>query len=150
VLQAILIPAYVWRKEFRSRAEAMIRSAAAAVAIAGIGEAVFLKTAASFGGFRSYWDSNRLQADYVLTVLLFAGLAGGTALGTLRWHVLQRQRRVQAIARVSDSRWNNYLRSAVLWIASDRFRLANRMAPVSRIFLAGQLPCLGGFIRACS
>jgi hypothetical protein len=118
VLQAILIPAYVWRKEFRSPAEAMIRSAAAAVAIAGIGEAVFLKTAASFGGFRSPWDSDRLQVGYVLTVLLFAGLAGGTALGILRWRVLQRQQRVQAIARVSDSRWRNYLRSAVLWIAS--------------------------------
>jgi hypothetical protein len=118
VLQAIWIPAYVWRKEFRSPAEAMIRSAAAAVAIDGIGEAVFIKTAASFGGFRSPWDSNRLQADYVLTVLLFAGLAAGTALGILRWRVLQRQRPIQAIARVSDSRWNNYLRSAVLWIAS--------------------------------
>jgi len=118
LLQAIWIPFYVRRKQFRSPAEAMIRSAAAAVAIAGIGEAVFLKTAASFGGFRSSWDSDRLQADYVLTVLLFAGLAGGTALGMLGWRVLQRRQRAQAISRVSDSRWRNYLRSAVLWIAS--------------------------------
>ena len=121
VLQALWIPAYVWRKEFRSPAEAMIRSAAAAVAIAGIGEAVFLKTAASFGGFRSSWDSDRLQVDYVLTVLLFAGLSGGTALGILRWRVVQRQQRVQAINRAADSRWSNYIRSAVLWIASATF-----------------------------
>ena len=118
LLQAIWIPAYVWRKEFRSPAEAVIRSAAAAVAIAGIGEAVFLKTAASFEGFRSSWDSDRLQVGYVLTVLLFAGLAGGTALGILRWRVLQRQQRAQALAPVSDSRWRDYLRSTVLWIAS--------------------------------
>jgi len=72
VLQAIWIPAYVWRKEFRTAAEAMIRSAAAAVAIAAIGEAVFLMTAAAFGGFRSYWDSDRLYSDYVLTVLLLS------------------------------------------------------------------------------
>jgi hypothetical protein len=118
VLQAIWIPAYVWRKEFRTAAEAMIRSAAAAVAIAAIGEAVFQMTAAAFGGFRSYWDSDRLYSDYVLTVLLFAGLATGPALGILRWRVLQRQRRVQANPRISDSRWSKYLRSAVLWIAS--------------------------------
>ena len=118
VLQAIWIPAYVWRKEFRTAAEAMIRSAAAAVAIAAIGEAFFLMTAAAFGGFRSYWDSDRLYSDYVLTVLLFAGLATGPALGILRWRVLQRQRRVQANPRISDSRWSKYLRSAVLWIAS--------------------------------
>ena len=118
VLQAIWIPAYVWRKQFRTPAEAIIRSAAAAVAIAGIGDVVFLGTAASFGGFRSSWDSDRLQVGYVLTVLLFAGLAGGTALGRLRWRVLQRQQRVQAITPVSDSRWRDYLRSTVLWIAS--------------------------------
>ena len=118
VLQAIWIPAYVWRKEFRTAAEAMIRSAAAAVAIAAIGEAVFQMTAAAFGGFRSYWDSDRLYSDYVLTVLLFAGLATGPALGILRWRVLQRQRRVQTNPRISDSRWSKYLRSAVLWIAS--------------------------------
>jgi len=118
VLQALGIPAYVWRKQFRNPAEAIIRSAAAAVAIAGIGEAVFLKTAASFGGFRSSWDSDRLQVGYVLTVLLFAGLAGGTALGILRWRVLQRQQRVQATAPFSDSRGSSYLHSAVLWIAS--------------------------------
>jgi hypothetical protein len=118
VLQAIWIPAYVWQKEFRSAAEAMIRSAAAAVAIAAIGEAAFLMTAAAFGGVRSYWDSDRLHSDYVLTVLLFAGLATGPALGILRWRVLQRQRWVQANPRISDSRCSKYLRSAVLWIAS--------------------------------
>ncbi len=118
VLQAVLIPFYVWRKQFRSAAEAMIRSAAAAVAVVAFGEAVFLKTAASFGGFGSSWDSDPLQIDYVLTILLFAGLAGGTALGMLRWRVLQRQQLAQAITRVSDSRWRNYVRSAVLWIAS--------------------------------
>jgi len=118
VLQAISIPFYVRRKQFRSPAEAMIRSAAVAVTIAAIGGAVFLKTAASFGGFRSLWGSDRLQVGYVLTVLLFAGLAGGTALGILRWRVLQRQQQAQAISRVSDSGWRNYLRSAVLWIAS--------------------------------
>jgi hypothetical protein len=116
VLQAIWIPAYVWRKEFRTPAEAIIRSAAAAVAIAGIGGVVFLQ-AALFGGFRSSWDSDRLQVGYVVTVLLFAGLAGGTALGILRSRILQRQH-VQIIARIADSRSSNYLRSAVLWIAS--------------------------------
>jgi hypothetical protein len=118
VLQAVWIPVYVWRKEFRSPPEAMIRSAAAAVAIAGIAEAVFRMTASSFGGFRSSWDSDRLQVGYVLTVLLFAGLAAGTALGMLRWRVLQAQQRVQTLAPASDSQWRNYLRSAVLWIAS--------------------------------
>jgi hypothetical protein len=118
VLQAIWIPFYVRRKQFRSPAEAIIRSAATAVAIAGIGEAVFLMTAASFGGFRSSWDSDRLQVGYVLTVLLFAGLAGGTALGILGWCILQLEQRAQAISRVSDSHWRNYVRSAVLWIAS--------------------------------
>ncbi|MGA9977745.1 MAG: hypothetical protein WBQ08_03850 [Candidatus Sulfotelmatobacter sp.] len=118
VLQAIWIPFYVRRKQFCGPAEAMIRSATTAVAIAGIGEAVFLMTAASFGGFRVSGDSDRLQVGYVLTVLLFAGLAGGTALGILRWRVLQRQQRSQGISPVSDSPWRNYLRSAVLWIAS--------------------------------
>jgi uncharacterized membrane protein len=118
VLQALWIPAYVWRKQLRTPAEAMIRSAAASVAVTAIGGAVFLKTAAFFGDFRSSWDSDRLQVGYVLTVLLLAGVAGGTALGMLRWRVLQRQQRAQALAPVSDSFWRNYLRSAVLWIAS--------------------------------
>jgi hypothetical protein len=118
VLQALWIPAYMWRKQFCTPEEAMIRSAAAAVTIAAIGEAVFLMIAAFFGDFRSSWDSDRLQVGYVLTVLLFAGVAGGTALGMLRWRVLQRQQRVQALAPASDSRWRNYLRSAVLWTAS--------------------------------
>jgi hypothetical protein len=118
MLQALWITAYVSRKQFRTPAEAMIRSAAAAVAITAIGGAVFLTTAASFGDFRSSWDSDRLQIGYLLTVLLFAGLAGGTALGMLRWRVLKHQQRVQALAPVPHSPWRNYLRSAVLWIAS--------------------------------
>jgi hypothetical protein len=118
VLQALWIPAYVWRKQFRTSAEAMIRSAAAAVAITSIGGVVFLMTGASFGDFHSSWDSDRLQVGYVLTVLLLAGLAGGTALGILRWRVVQRQQRGQAHTPVSDSPWRDYLRSAVLWIAS--------------------------------
>ncbi len=118
VLQAIWIPFYVRRKQFRSPAEAMIRSLAAAVAITALGGAVFLTTASFFTGFSSSWDSDRLQVGYVLTVMLFAGLAGGTALGMLRWRVLQRQQRVQALAPVPDSSWSNYLRSAILWIAS--------------------------------
>ena len=118
ILQAIWISAYVWLKEFRSETEAMIRSAAGAAALAGISEGLFLLTARFFGGFRSSWDSDRLQLSYVLTVLLLSGLAGGTALGILRWRVLQGQQRLQATARISDSWWGNYLRSAVLWIAS--------------------------------
>lgn len=116
-LQALWIPAYVWRKQFRAPSEAIIRSAAAAVAIAGIGGGVFLITAVSFGGFRSSWDSDRLQFGYVLTVLLFAGLAGGTALGILRSRILSR-RQVRTIAGGADSGWSNYLSSAVLWTAS--------------------------------
>jgi hypothetical protein len=118
ILQAILIPTYVRLKEFRNGTEAMIRSSAGAVALAGISEGLFLLTTGFFGYFRSFWDSDRLQVSYSFTVLLLSGLAGGTALGILRWRVLQGLQRTQATDRASDSWWANYLHSAVLWIAS--------------------------------
>jgi hypothetical protein len=53
ILQAIWIPTYVRLKEFRNGTEAMIRSAAGAVALAGISEGLFLLTTGFFGYFRS-------------------------------------------------------------------------------------------------
>ncbi|MGB8591628.1 MAG: hypothetical protein WA755_05840 [Candidatus Acidiferrales bacterium] len=117
VLQAILIGVFVWREEFCGQAEAIIRSAAAAVAIAGICGVGFSFAMRIFAAFRSPGYFQELQPGYLLTVLLFAGLLGGTALAILRWRVLQEQ--VRPSIRRLESRWNIYLHATTVWIASE-------------------------------
>jgi hypothetical protein len=117
LLQAILIPAYVWRKQFATQVEAMIRSAAGAMAIAGLTECTFLLYAGRYGNFRSSWGSDRLQLGYVVTILLLSGAIGGAALGMLRWRFSE-ARPERVLAQPRDSWWRHYLHSAALWVAS--------------------------------
>ena len=117
LLQAIGIPLYVSRKEFTSKAQAVIRSAAAAAAFDGLAASILVLTGNRFGTIASPGGLDPLQSGYIATILLLSGLAGGPALGILRWRILQAQP-VEPVAQPSDSRWRPYLRSAVLWTAA--------------------------------
>lgn len=117
LLQAIGIPLYVWRKEFTSLAEALIRSVAAAAAFDGLAASILVLTGNRFGTITSPRGLDPLQFGYIATTLLLGGLAGGTALGILRWRILQTQP-VQTVPQPLVSRWRPYLRSAVLWTAT--------------------------------
>jgi len=115
VLQAVVIPAYVASRNFRSRAQAIISSAAAALAFAGIAEDAYVLTKGFFGGARWDWDYGVLAPGYVWTVLIVAGLTTGIALGTLRWRMVQAENRAPT-TRPPDW-WSTYVPSAALWIA---------------------------------
>jgi hypothetical protein len=117
LLQAIGIPLYVWRKEFTSLAEALIRSVAAAAAFDGLAASILVLTGNRFGTITLPGGLDPLQFGYIATTLLLGGLAGGAALGILRWRILQAQQ-VQPVAQPLDSWWAHYLRSALLWTSS--------------------------------
>lgn len=132
VLQAVLISAYVARRNFRSRAQAIIGGAAAALAFAGIAEDAYVLTRGFFGGARWDWDYGVLVPGYVWTVLIVAGLTAGIALGTLRWRVVQAEN-LAPTAQPSDC-WSTYVPSAALWIALQAacfwlFELPRRLFP---------------------
>jgi hypothetical protein len=116
LLQAIGIPLYVWLKEFTSLTEAVIRSASAAAAFDGLAASILGLTGNRFGTMTSPGDLDPLQLGYIATSLLLGGLAGGTALGILRWRILQAQP-VQPATRPLDSWRGHYLRSGLLWTA---------------------------------
>jgi len=115
VLQAVLISAYIAGRTFRSRAQAVVISTAAALAFAGIAEDAYVLTKGFFGGARWDWDYGVLAPGYVWTVLIVAGLTTGIALGTLRWQVVQAENRAPT-TRPPDW-WSTYVPSAALWIA---------------------------------
>lgn len=117
VLQAILVPACIWRAKFASRLEAAIRGAAGGVAFSGLTVTLFLFTEKLFHTPRSLTDSENLQLGFVSTILLLGGLAGGIQLAVLRWNILQ-QVATPVNDAPADSAWRRYLRSAVSWIAS--------------------------------
>jgi hypothetical protein len=132
VLQAVLISAYVASRNFRSRAEATIGSAAAALAFAGIVEDAYFLTKGFFGGARWDWDYGVLVPGYVWTVLMVAGLTAGIALGILRSQVVQAENR--APNALAADWWSTYIRSAALWIAIQAvcfwlFELPRRLFP---------------------
>jgi len=115
VLQAVLIPAYIASRHFRSRAEAIISGAAAALAFAGVTEDAYVLTKGFFGGARWDWNYGVLAPGYVWTVLIVAGLTAGAALGSLRWRMVEEQSRALTIQRAGW--WSTYVPSAALWIA---------------------------------
>jgi hypothetical protein len=117
LLQAIGIPLYVSRREFTSQAQTVIRSAAAAVAFDGLAASILILTGNRFGTIApSPGGLDPLQPGYIATILLLSGLAGATALGTLRWRILQMQQ-VQPAVQPLKSWWRLYLWSGVLWTA---------------------------------
>jgi hypothetical protein len=117
LLQAIGIPFYVSRNEFTSQAQAVIRSAAAAVAFDGLAASILILTGKRFGTIASPPGGlDPLQPGYIATILLLSGLAGAMALGILRWRILQMQQ-VQPPVQPVMSGWRQYLWSGVLWTA---------------------------------
>jgi hypothetical protein len=131
VLQAVLISAYVASRNFRSRAQAIISSTAAAVAFTGIAEDTYVLTKGFFGGARWDWDYGLLAPGYVWTILIVAGVTAGIALGTLRWQVLQAENRAST---QPPGWWSIYVPSAALWIALQAvcfwlFELPRRLFP---------------------
>ena len=116
LLQAVWIPIYVLRKEFTSKAQAVIQGATATAAFDGLAVTLLALAGNRFRTISSLGGLDPLQSGYTATVLLLSGLAGGTALGILRWRILQAEP-VQAVAKPLDPRWQFYLRSAVLWTA---------------------------------
>ncbi len=117
VLQAIFVPACIWRAKFASHLEAAIRSAAGGIAFSGLTVTLFLYTETLFHTPRNLTDSESLQLGFVSTILLLGGLAEGIQLGVLRWSILQ-QASTPASDAPADSAWRRYLKSAVSWIAS--------------------------------
>ena len=145
LIQALLVPAYTWREKFSSCAGAAIQAASAAVSIVGI-PAIFLVLTVS-----SIWSSEYerhyynfasantygLQFGYVVTILMLSGVAGGTALGILRWRILQAEAVQANLSPSSDPNsnpnfdpnsdpnaepsrplWKRYLTSAMPWAAA--------------------------------
>src|ERR1700722_14053565 len=100
LIQALLVPAYVWREKFSSGAGAVIQAACAAVSIVGIPATFLALTESSLrpSGLNphyfdfAYTNTYGLQFGYVTTILVLSGVAGGTALGILRWRILQARR----------------------------------------------------------
>jgi len=127
LLQAILIPAYVSRQTFLDAKQAVIRSAAAAVAFAGLAQGAYGLTK-GFG----VWNYGLLAPGFVWTVLILAGLAGGMALGKLRWS-MQQERQQVSTPQPTLSRWHLYFHSAILWIATQALWFWLMEAP-SRLF----------------
>ena len=116
LLQAIWLPIYLWRKTFESAAEAVIRSAAAAVTCAGL-VSFFSGTVAQLLGIPvSTAEDPRLQLGYVISILLLNGIVAGTALGILRWHIV-REQLTQLVPLAPNSDWRKDLRSQLIWIA---------------------------------
>jgi hypothetical protein len=118
LLQAVGIPLYLSRKEFTSKMETVIRSTAAAAAFDGLAASILILTGNRFGTIApSPGSLDPLQPGYIATILLLSGLAGATALGTLRWRILQMQQ-VQPAVQPLKSWWRQYLWSGVLWTAA--------------------------------
>ena len=115
VLQAIVTSIYAWRKRFSTKAEALIRSAVGAVAIAGICDSVFQFATIYLRSFRSPWDIHRIHVEYVVAILVVGGFAGGSVLGILRWRILEQGPQTRKI--VSAPAWGNRLLSFSVWIA---------------------------------
>ena len=114
-IQPIGISLWVARQRFMSRADAAIRSAAAAVAIGWLPFVALIP--ALFGRFQSSWDAERLQFGFVSTVLILGGLAGGTTLGMLRWRQ-QVEQTTDVPPQPPGGWWRRYRGSVVLWMAS--------------------------------
>jgi hypothetical protein len=118
LLQAVGIPLYVLRTEFTSQAQAVIRSTAAAAAFDGLAASVLILTGNRFGTIASSPGGlDPLRSGYIATILLLSGLAGATALGILRWRILQMQQ-VQPTVQPVMSWSRQYLWSGVLWTAA--------------------------------
>jgi hypothetical protein len=118
LLQAVGIPLYVLRTEFTSQAQAVIRSTAAAAAFDGLAASVLILTGNRFGTIASSPGGlDPLRSGYIATILLLSGLAGATALGILRWRILEMQQ-VQPTVQPVMSWSRQYLWSGVLWTAA--------------------------------
>jgi len=116
LLPAICLPIYLSRKTFESSAEAVIRSAAAAVTCAGL-VSFFPGTVAQLLGIPvSTAEDPHLQLGYVISILLLNGIVAGTALGILRWHIV-REQLTQLVPLAPNSDWRKDLRSQLIWIA---------------------------------
>jgi hypothetical protein len=129
LIQALLVPAYIWRGKFSSRAEAAILAASAAVSIIGTPATFLALTESSLrpSGLNpnyfdfAYTNTYGLQFGYVTTILVLSGIAGGTALGILRWRILQTEAleaNTSPDSEDSSDWWNRYLRSALPWAAT--------------------------------
>jgi len=154
LIQALLVPAYIWRERFSSCAEAAIQSASAAVSVVGI-PAIFLvltkSTLWSSEFERHYYNfafvaTGGLQFGYVATILVLSGLAGGTALGILRWRILQAEAEQANFSPDSNpnsepsrSWWERYLRSAMPWAAT----VAIYSWAIDALIWSGSLPAWG-------
>jgi hypothetical protein len=167
LIQALLVPTYIWREQFSSGVGAAIQAASAAVSIVGI-PAIFLAlTESSFrpAGLNlhyfnfAYTTTYGLQFGYVTTILVLSGIAGGTSLGVLRRRMLQTEAAEAISKRKSEqnpglnqrpdrSRWDRYLRSAMPWAASatlcswliEAFVWATRSAPGTWASYENELP----------
>jgi len=116
LLQAIWLPIYLSRKTFGSTAEAIIRSAAAAVALAGLTSAFSGTIEHLLGIPVSTAEEPRLRLGYVISVLLVNGVTAGIAFGLLRWRIVQEQP-TQTVPLPANSEWRKDLRSQLIWIA---------------------------------
>jgi hypothetical protein len=117
LLQALVIPSYISQERFAGPAAAAIQSACSAVALVALTAITQVSARISFQHFTFLRSTDTLHFPFVATILLLSGAVGGTALGILRWRVLQAAP-AQPIGESSDSKWHRYFQSAVVWIAS--------------------------------
>ena len=115
LLPAIFVPLYIWRANFATRTEAVIRSVAPGLALSGL-PATLLRLASRFHASAETYEHGRLQLGYVSVVLLLLGLVSGTALGMLRWKFLPWAPPSVILVGLPPT-WRCYIKSATLWVA---------------------------------
>jgi len=115
LLPAIFVPLYIWRANFATRTEAVIRSVAPGLALSGL-PATLLRLASRFHASAETYAHGRLQIGYVSVVLLLLGLVSGIELGLLRWKFLQWAPPPVILAGLRST-WRCYIKSATLWVA---------------------------------
>jgi hypothetical protein len=115
LLPAVFVPFYIWRANFATPTEAVIRSVAPGLALSGL-PATLLRLADRFHQPGNGYEHGRLQAGYISVVLLLLGLASGIELGMLRWKFLEESRAAANLAG-PQATWRRYIKSGTLWIA---------------------------------
>ena len=116
LLPAILVPPYIWRSNFATRREAIIRSAALGIAITGL-LLTYHQLGTRFHQFAFDFGHTRLQVEYISVVLLLSCIAAGIGLGQLRW-IFLKTANSHASPPIPPAAWRRFVDSAILWIAS--------------------------------
>ena len=105
LLQAVVIPIYIFHKGFASLGEAVIQGACSAIALVALPAITQAASRVSFQHLSFSRSTDTFHFPFIATILLFSGAVGGTTLGILRWSVLQAGSS-QPVGESSNSQWH--------------------------------------------